>query len=133
MCHLCWTYHDGKTNRVRSLEEYVKRHAEFHHLPKVDSLEKRCSGCGRSTYAEGGECAECEYKTRLAQSEHSMLVYLCDAMRVCRLDQVKTLCKIAVGADYRSDHFISCLKRFEGLKTLEEVRATEKQLREDLL
>ena len=133
MCYHCWQYHDGKTNRIRSLEEYVKKHAEFHNTPKVDSMEKRCSGCGRITYAEGGQCAECEYRIRKSQSEHSILVYFKDAMMCCRLDQVESLCRIALDTEHPTDFYISCVKRFDGLQTIEEVRAAAKKLREDLL
>ena len=80
-----------------------------------------------------------EQEIRQHQSERSLLTYICDVMDITSFEKVSTLLKLAKGElgeplPYAySPWFLEQLTRFEGLKTIEEVRAASKQLRQDLL
>ena len=125
MCWICL-----QRTGTALFEDYKTQYTEGHDT-KVQCIKER-SPLAHTVC----ECIDCSYNTSLRQTEHSLLVYLCDAMDYAPLAKVPDLLLLArqpINNYHRSDWFLQQLYRFEGITTVEELRAASKKLRKDLL
>lgn len=73
---------------------------------------------------------------RVNSIEHSLLLYLCDGLVVCKdhPDKIGQLIAMAlVGKEHRSKAYIKAIKRFDGITSPETIVATVDKLKKDLL